>query len=172
MSENIVDPQAMAFERPLTRRAMLKLGVQGGAGLVGISAAASFLAACGTSPAPTGGANPLSSGNAIAMSTLIANAKKEGRLNTIALPPDWANYGALLAAFPKKYGVPINNESPDDSSGQEVQAITSYRNNKNLEPDAVDVGPSFAQVGKQKGPWAPYRNANWDTIPARLKDPE
>ena len=30
------------------------------------------------------------------MDALVAEAKKEGTLNVIALPPDWANYGAIL----------------------------------------------------------------------------
>ena len=32
------------------------------------------------------------------MDALVAAAKKEGTLNVIALPPDWANYGAIIKA--------------------------------------------------------------------------
>ncbi len=31
-------------------------------------------------------------------------AKKEGTLNAIALPLDWANYGEMITTFEKKYG--------------------------------------------------------------------
>ncbi len=33
------------------------------------------------------------------MEGLVEAAKKEGELNVIALPPDWANYGAIIKAF-------------------------------------------------------------------------
>jgi putative spermidine/putrescine transport system substrate-binding protein len=46
---------------------------------------------------------------------MAAEAKKEGRLNTIALPPDWANYGEILSTFQKKYNIPITNDNPDGS---------------------------------------------------------
>ena len=46
------------------------------------------------------------------------NAKKEGHLNTIALPPDWANYGEMMSTFQKKYGIKITNDNPDGSSAR------------------------------------------------------
>src|SRR5690242_6753058 len=54
-----------------------------------------------------------------AFKALVAAAKKEGHLNTIALPPDWAYYKEALAVFPKKYGIGITNDNPDGSSAQE-----------------------------------------------------
>jgi len=36
------------------------------------------------------------------MEKLVAAAKKEGTLNVIALPPDWANYGELISTFKTK----------------------------------------------------------------------
>ena len=38
-----------------------------------------------------------------AMSDLVAAAKKEGQLTTIALPHDWCGYGAVIEAFKAKY---------------------------------------------------------------------
>ena len=38
----------------------------------------------------------------------MAAAKKEGALNVIALPPDWANYGEIIKAFGDKYGIKVN----------------------------------------------------------------
>ena len=37
------------------------------------------------------------------MEALVAAAKKEGELNVIALPPDWANYGEIIKGFQAKY---------------------------------------------------------------------
>ena len=38
------------------------------------------------------------------LSAISSEAKKEGRLNVIALPPDWANYGQIISTFSKKSG--------------------------------------------------------------------
>jgi putative spermidine/putrescine transport system substrate-binding protein len=154
------------LDKELSRRDFLRLGA---------GVAASALAAGPLSQLVTGSAfaasSPFASAQSIPLKTLIAGAKKEDGLNTIALPLDWANYGAIIAAFEKKYGIKINNIAPNDSSGQELQAVTQYKSNRSLEPDAVDVGPSFAAEGKTEGLWSPYKVATWDTIPATLKDP-
>ena len=55
------------------------------------------------------------------MSALVAAAKKEGTLNVIALPPTWANYGAIISAFTAKYGIKVNSALPDGTSQQEVE---------------------------------------------------
>src|SRR5215213_5138803 len=61
------------------------------------------------------------------MEALVAAAKAEGTLNVIALPPDWANYGEMLEAFTEKYDIEINSASPDGSSQDELNAVTSQR---------------------------------------------
>ena len=101
--------------------------------------------------------------------TLVANAKKEGHLNTIALPPDWANYGEALHVFPRKYGIGITNANPDGTSAQENQAIQSLKSDPRA-PDAVDVTVSFAVQGANQGLYAKYFNTNYSTIPRALKD--
>jgi putative spermidine/putrescine transport system substrate-binding protein len=104
-----------------------------------------------------------------AFKALVAAAKKEGHLNTIALPPDWANYGEALHTFPRKYGIGITNDNPDGSSAQENEAIRSLKGDKRA-PDAVDVGISFAIAGANEGLYAPYFNLNYKTIPRALKN--
>lgn len=103
------------------------------------------------------------------MAALVKAAKKEGHLNTIALPPDWANYKEALAAFPKKYGIGITNDNPDGSSAQENEAIRSLKSDSRA-PDVVDVGVSFAISGANEGLYAKYFNTNYKTIPRALKD--
>src|SRR5437868_4968892 len=92
---------------------------------------------------------------------LVKNAKKEGHLNTIALPPDWANYKDALHNFPRKYGIGITNDNPDGSSAQENEAIRSLKGDKRA-PDAVDVGVSFAIAGANEGLYAKYYNLNYN----------
>ena len=100
---------------------------------------------------------------------LIAAAKAEGKLNVIALPPDWANYGKMIAEFSKLYGIQVNSASPDASSAQELQAIKSLKG-QSRGPDVVDVGPSFALAGVQEGLFQPYKVATWASIPDNMKD--
>ena len=85
------------------------------------------------------------------MAQLVAKAKKEGHLNTIALPPDWANYGEIMSTFSKKYGIPITNDNPDGSSAQENQAVSSLKGDSRA-PDVVDDGPAFAISGTADRP--------------------
>ncbi len=110
-------------------------------------------------------------GHAVGISpALIKGAKHEGGLNTIALPPDWANYGEIISTFEKKYGIPIKNAAPDDTSAEELQSIRSMRG-QSRGPDVVDVGLSFALDGAKQGLFKPYKVSTWSTIPAAMKDP-
>ena len=102
---------------------------------------------------------------------LVASAKQEGKLNTIALPPDWANYGEIMSTFQKKFGIHITNANPSGSSAEENQAVVSLKGQSRA-PDVVDDGPAFVIQGAQQGLWTPYKVSNWSTIPANMKDPK
>src|SRR5215213_3618464 len=122
-----------------------------------------------------GGAQP--SGNAWATATtaaasggmdaLVAAAKQEGTLNVIALPPDWANYGAIIDGFQKKYGITVNSANPEGSSQDEINAVQQL-GTQDRAPDVLDLGQSFAN--KNVALFAPYQVATWDSIPAANKD--
>jgi putative spermidine/putrescine transport system substrate-binding protein len=99
---------------------------------------------------------------------LIKAAKKEGTLNVIALPTNWANYGAELSTFHKKYGIKIVSENPSGSSAQEIQAIKTSRGRSSA-PDVVDVGGPFASAGASQNLFAPYKVMTWKNIPANQK---
>ena len=101
------------------------------------------------------------------MSALVAAAKKEGKLNTITLPSDWANYGTQIKEFEAKYGIKVNDAIPDGSSANEIQAIESGRG-RSTAPDVVDVGESFAVQDAKL--WAPYKVQSWSEIPTANKD--
>jgi putative spermidine/putrescine transport system substrate-binding protein len=104
------------------------------------------------------------------MSALVAAAKKEGQLNVITLPSNWANYGTIMADFTKAYGIKINDANPEGSSQDELNAVKQLKG-QSTAPDVVDVGGSFAATGKQAGDWAPYEVSTWSSIPAAAKDP-
>ncbi len=103
------------------------------------------------------------------MDALVAAAKKEGTLNLIAVPRTWAGYGAIIDAFTAKYGIKINSENPDGSSGDEINAVKSTKGQPSA-PDVVDVGNSYALQGATEGLFAPYKVATWADIPTGQKD--
>ncbi len=101
---------------------------------------------------------------------LIKLAKAEGELNTIALPEYWANYGNVIKAFEKKYGIKVNSYDPEASSAAELVAVRTLKGQDRM-PDVVDVGLQFAVQGAQEGLWAPYKVLTWKDIPDAAKDP-
>ncbi|MEU9851245.1 extracellular solute-binding protein [Streptomyces sp. NPDC047985] len=103
------------------------------------------------------------------MDALVAAAKKEGRLNAIALPRDWANYGEIIDTFEKKYGIKVEVENPDASSQDEINAVTS-RKGQDRSPDVIDVGSAFAVSAAGQNLLAPYRVSAFDQIPKAQKD--
>jgi putative spermidine/putrescine transport system substrate-binding protein len=104
------------------------------------------------------------------MNALITEAKKEGHLNVITLPDDWANYGTIMKDFTAKYGIQITDENPDGTSQDELNAIAQTKGQSRA-PDVVDVGTAFAAKGQAAGDWAPYEVQTWNDIPADSKDP-
>jgi putative spermidine/putrescine transport system substrate-binding protein len=99
---------------------------------------------------------------------LVAAAQAEGMLTTIALPDDWCNYRQMIDTFKAKYGLEVNELSPDAGSGDEIEAIKANKENKGPQaPDVVDVGFSFGEPNKDL--FMPYKVSTWDTIPDDAK---
>ncbi|MFD0140860.1 MULTISPECIES: ABC transporter substrate-binding protein [unclassified Streptomyces] len=138
-----------------------------------LALAAAPLGACGDKPAagPRAPAVATSAADAGGMAALTAAAEREGSLNTIALPSDWANYGALIDGFEKKYGIKVLVENPEGTSQDEINALKE-RGGEGRAPDVIDVGGSFAQSAARQGLLAPYEVASYDQIPKEQKDPK
>ncbi|MCJ1676110.1 extracellular solute-binding protein [Streptomyces sp. APSN-46.1] len=138
-----------------------------------LALAAAPLGACGDKPpaGPRAPAVATSAADAGGMAALTTAAKKEGSLNTIALPRDWANYGALIDGFEKKYGIKVMVENPEGTSQDEINALKEHRGGGQA-PDVIDVGDSFAQSAARQGLLAPYEVAAYDEIPKEQKDPK
>ncbi|MEV6319033.1 extracellular solute-binding protein [Streptomyces sp. NPDC051776] len=131
------------------------------------------LTACGSST-PTVNSENLrvasSAEDAGGMDALIATAQKEGTLNAIALPRDWANYGAVIDGFSNKYGIEVKVAQPDASSQDEIDAVKRYQGQPEA-PDVLDMGRSFAQSAAEQGLLAPYKVKVYNKIPDNQKDP-
>lgn len=144
--------------------------------LTGVVAALTLvLAACssssggsGSSSGGTDWATATSAASSGGMDALVAAAKKEGTLNVIALPPTWANYGAIISAFSSKYGIKVNSANPNGSSQEEVDAVKQQAGTA-AAPDVLDIGMSVALANTAL--FAPYQVATWADIPAAQKEP-
>lgn len=134
-------------------------------------AALIVLAACGgTSGGGTASCNAKTATSASdcgGIDSLVAAAKKEGELNVIALPPDWANYGAIISGFTAKYGIKVNSANPNGSSQEEVDAIKQLQGT-NRAPDVVDVGMKVALANTSI--FTPYQVSTWNDILAGQKE--
>ncbi|GAB2445430.1 extracellular solute-binding protein [Nocardioides hungaricus] len=145
--------------------------------LVAIAAAAA-LSSCAAPEDDSGSGSKTSSGADAATATsaedfggmdgLVKAAQEEGELNVIALPPDWANYGNIIAAFQDKYGITVNSAQPNAASQDEINAANQLAGSDRA-PDVFDLGQSVALANTDM--FAPYQVERFDEIPAEFKDP-
>jgi putative spermidine/putrescine transport system substrate-binding protein len=146
-------------------------GVAALAALTLIGIAACSPPAKTTGSASTGGAKAASATSATdvgGMAALVDQAKKEGTLNVIALPPDWANYGAIIKGFQAKYGLQVDSAQPDASSADEITAAKNLKGQSKA-PDVFDLSVTVANANTTM--FAPYKVATFNDVPALLKDP-
>jgi putative spermidine/putrescine transport system substrate-binding protein len=142
------------------------------AGIAVMATAAVSLAACSSdeTAADSEAASATSLADFGSFEDLEAAAKEEGALNVIALPRDWANYGAILDLFAERYPeITINEASPDVSSAEEIQAAETNAGTDKA-PDVFDLGLTVALQNVDA--FAPYQVEGFDDIPESLKDPE
>ncbi|MGI4951722.1 MAG: ABC transporter substrate-binding protein [Janthinobacterium lividum] len=128
----------------LTRRAGLALSLGG---------AASLLAGPGHAAPPD---------------DLIERARKEGAVNSVGMPDDWANWEATWKDVTAKYG--LKHTDTDMSSAEELAKFAAERSNASA--DIGDVGFDFCSVAAQRGLAAPYKPSTFDQIPEWARDPE
>jgi len=128
------------------------------------------MAACSTSGgSPTvNAASAKSAADVGGMNGLIAAAKAEGQLNTIGLPTDWANFGAIISGFTSKYGISVNSTNPGAYGQDEVAAVGKLGSSSQA-PDVLDLGMKVALDNTSL--FAPYQVATWGDISTSQKDP-
>jgi putative spermidine/putrescine transport system substrate-binding protein len=138
------------------------------ASLVAVGISANTIAASGATNVNWAKVTHLTKSGSTSMAALVTAAKQEGKLNVVALPNNWANYGNIIKGFQKKYGIKITSENPEGSSAEEIQALTSDKG-RSSDPDVIDVGTSYAVTAKTQGLLAAYKVSTWSEIPAGLK---
>ncbi|TMD22961.1 MAG: ABC transporter substrate-binding protein [Chloroflexi bacterium] len=101
------------------------------------------------------------------MDALVSAARKEGQLNIIATPPDWANYGAIIDSFKAKYGIKIDSANPNGSSQDEINAVKQLGKTSRA-PDVLDMGKAVTLANTSL--YAPYKVQTWSDIPDSQKE--
>jgi putative spermidine/putrescine transport system substrate-binding protein len=141
--------------------------------ILGVALVASVLcAACiGSSPSSTSTGSKYTTATSAAssggMNALIAAAKAEGQLNLIALPPDWANFGAIVTGFHSTYGISVTVDNPNGNSNDEINTVKSLGKSKRA-PDALDLEMVDALANSDL--FAPYEVQTWSDIPDAQKE--
>ena len=98
------------------------------------------------------------------MNALVTAAKKEGTLNVITLPANWANYGAIMKDFTAKYGIKINGANPDGSSQDEINAVNQLKG-QDRAPDVLDMGTVVRGQGRPAGHPRPVQGGDLEQHP-------
>jgi putative spermidine/putrescine transport system substrate-binding protein len=142
------------------------------AGVLGLSTAtlsatslSAALSGCGTASSSAS----VNLSGPIALQTLITQAKKEGGLQAVGIPPEWADYSEMLANYASQY-VPVDYKADAEySSAQEVQVFKLSKTH--AYGDIADVGFIWGPTVIQEGLVSPYKHSYWNDVPAQLKDP-
>ena len=100
------------------------------------------------------------------LNDLIEAAKKEGEVNSIGMPNDWANWKDTWAQLGQKYG--LKHQDTDMSSAQEIAKFDAEKSNATA--DIGDVGHAFGPLAVQKGVTQAYKPSTWNQIPDWAKD--
>lgn len=97
---------------------------------------------------------------------ITAEAKKEGRVDSVGMPDSWANWVETWQNLKTIYG--IDHSDTDMSSAEELSIFESEKNNATK--DIGDVGQAFGPIAVSKGLTLPYKTSYWKDIPDWAKD--
>lgn len=135
--------------------------------LTALALVSMVVGACGGSSTPSTDWKTATSAGSGGVDAVCAAGKAEGTLNTIALPPDWANYGQMMDDFTKKYGIKISNDQPDVDSQTEINTAQQQAGT-GRQPDVFDLAPVVAMAHMDM--YAAYQPATWKDIPDANKE--
>lgn len=121
-------------------------------------------------PAPSaGGSTPESAPaddgaldlNALTLDQIIEGAKAEGKVESVGMPDEWADWGSLWNSVTTNYGLTHNDT--DMSSSEELQMFATE--GKNGTKDMGDVGYGFVGQAVSEDLVQGYKTSYWDAVP-------
>jgi len=95
-------------------------------------------------------------------------ARAEGKLVTVGMPGDWANWRATWSDLQRLYG--LAHVDTDMSSAEELAKMVAEGRNGTV--DMGDVGFEFGALARSRGVTAAYKPSTWAQIPDWAKDSE
>lgn len=104
----------------------------------------------------------------LSVEEIIEGARKEGAIQSVGMPGNWANWGSSWKTIQEKYG--LEHSDLDLSSAEELATFEVEKDSPTK--DMGDVGYSFGLVAIEKDLVQPYKASVWESIPDWAKDPE
>lgn len=107
-----------------------------------------------------------SSVQAQSVADLEAAARKEGAVNSLGMPDDWANWKDTWAQLSEKYG--LKHVDTDMSSAEEIAKFEAEK--QSASGDIGDVGLEFGPIAVTRKVTQAYKPTTWTDIPDWAKD--
>lgn len=104
----------------------------------------------------------------LSVDELAAKAKEEGKISSVGMPDDWANWKASWESITAKYG--IQHDDTDMSSAEELSMFETEKDAPTK--DIGDVGQAFGQTAIDMDVALPFKASTWESVPDWAKDPE
>ena len=100
------------------------------------------------------------------LAALEQAARAEGRIVSLGMPDDWANWRATWADLGRLYG--LSHSDSDMSSAEQIAKIEAERANASV--DIGDVGFEFGAIAKARGITRAYRPSTRAQVPDWARD--
>ncbi len=148
-----------AMERGMSRRQFFAML----AGAAGLAATASIgLAGCSEG----GEVVEEVDYNSMSLDEIIAQAQKEGEVNSVGMPDTWANWVETWEDIEAEYGIAHTDQ--DMSSAEEIAMFK--QEGADGTKDIGDVGQQWGPTAEEEGVTLKYKTSYWDEIPDWAKD--
>lgn len=102
----------------------------------------------------------------LSIQKLEEGAKMEGKLESVAMPCNWANWEDSWNTLSDRYQLEHNDT--DMSSAEEIALFEAEKDSPTK--DIGDIGLGFAMTAKERGVLRSFTTTTWDSIPDWAKD--
>lgn len=98
---------------------------------------------------------------------LVVAAQKEGKVFSVGMPDEWANWKDLWNYMEETYNIATSDT--DMSSAEELERFALKGK---ADADIGDIGISMTYVAEERDLLLPFKTSSWDSIPDYAKHPE